>query len=723
MASVVIAAVVAGAGAAASAAIAGTAILSAALVAGASSLVLGGISRALAPEPPNTSIGSTNIKSRGIVRSVRQPITSRKVVYGETRVSGPITFFEQSDNNKYLHICIPLAGHEVEEIGEVWINDYPITDDMLDGNDIVNTGRYDGLIRIRKKLGTTSQTADADLVSETSATTDYRGQGVAYIYVRLEFNRDKFPAGVPNISAWVKGKKLYDTRDAGTRYSPNISLMGYDYISNDVYGLGASSISTTISDSSANICDEIQSTQNIDTSVSAVDASTNIISFNTELLTYQTGDQVELTGTPPTGLNTGTNYYVIVYQRKQSDDTNPRIKLATSLANAYAGTAIGFSGTSSSFTVRKNGEPRYAGGGILDTETDPQTNLEDVVSGMGGRAIYSGGEWLIEAASYATPSLTFTEDHVVSGIQVQTRLSRRERFNTVKGTYVSPLNNGQPSDYPTITNSTYITNDNGVEIIRELDQPFTTRPHTAQRIAKIELEKARQEIAFTADFNLHAMQVRAGDNVQITNSRFGWSSKVFEVTDWEIALRQDRPVIKMSLRETSSSVYDWNNGEETQTDPAPNTDFPNPFNVDPPTGLAVQSTEVATQQSDFTYEFEISWTPPSDIFVTNGGYYEVQFKKSTESTWRRSYRAEDDDTSIRVTQVDPAVNYDCRMRSVNSLGVRSSFQQLLGFSINSPSGATITLDYGLIDGTITETRDFGALTDVDEDELDFGSIV
>jgi len=110
------------------------------LLAAGSSLVLGLVSRALSPSPPKLDTQG-QFKSSGITRSVRQPITTRKAIYGEAQVAGPITFLEVSDDNKFIHIVVPVAGHEVDSIGEVWLNDYPITDDMLGGDNIVETGR------------------------------------------------------------------------------------------------------------------------------------------------------------------------------------------------------------------------------------------------------------------------------------------------------------------------------------------------------------------------------------------------------------------------------------------------------------------------------------------------------------------------------------------------------------------------------------------------------
>ena len=689
----------------------------------ASSVVLGFLQQSLSPRPngrsstPNLASGFAS-RSQGITQNIRQPITSRRIVYGESRIGGAITFIETTNDNEFLHMVLTLADHEVDYIGEIWFDDTPIADDCIDGDGNVNKGDFNGKARIRKFLGTTSQPADPDLVAETSAGASFQGRGVAYLYVRLEYDRDVYPSSIPIITAWVRGKKLFDPRDSQTKYTPNMALAANDYLTIPAdaltpgIGVAQSNVDNAALIAAANVCDEIQSTADIDDSITQADPATNIISLaniNDRTL-FQTGDQVQVAGSSlPGGLVVATNYYVIAYQRK--DDV--RIKLASTLANAFAGTAVSIA-TNGTGTITKKAEPRYHGGGVIESSGEPVDNLNDILSAMGGSAVYIGGTWRILAAAASTPAFTFDESHIIGPITVRPKLSRRDRFNFVKGVYVSPINDGQASDYPSVSNSTYATQDGGTIPI-DFDLPMTQRPHTAQRLAKIKLEKARQEIFVEADFNLHAMQVQPGDVVRINNTRFGWSNKEFEVITWTLDTREQNGAplyfVRMALQETASAVYDWNNGEETTVDPAPNTNLRSFRQVGPPTGISVQPLEVATAGGDITFEFVISWTPPSDIFVRNGGWYEVQFKESLQTEWRRSFRAEDEDTSITVKQIKPGINYDTRIRSVSDIGVRSQYNGLFGFNIFSPSGATIVLDDGFTNEAVTTFEDMGLTSD------------
>lgn len=696
------------------------------------SLALGSLASALAPKPKTANLsGGFTAKASGLTQNINQPITPRRILYGEARVGGALTFIETTNDDQFMHIILTLCDHEIEHIGEIWFNGVSIPEDAFDNDGNVISGDYANRARIKRYLGTVDQTVDPDLLAETSVDQTFRGRNIAYIYARLEFDRDVFPSSVPVITAWVKGRKIYDPRDNVERWTNNGALFPYDYLTLPpnglITGVGAAreDIDETCIIASANVSDEIVPTAEIVQNINGVDINSGILTVPgvNNRLPFQTGDRVTVSGSGlPSGLATSTNYFIIPYQRND----NPRVKLADSLENALAGVAVNLgSAGSGSAIIRKNGEPRYTGGGVVETSEDSKSVIEDLLTTTGGSAVYVGGKWIIKAASYHTPVYEFNESHLTSPITVRTKVGRRERFNLIKGVYVSPLNDGEPADYPVVENSFY-QNQDGEILPIDFDLPLTQRASTAQRLAKIKLEKHRQELFFEASFKLHAMQVQPADIVYISNERMGWSSKPFEVVTWSLTSEKVDNVplysVRMALQETASSVYDWNNGEETLVDPAPDTNLPNPLRVAPPTGLAAIPREIRTASGDLTFEFDITWSPPNDIFVVNGGRYEVEFKKSNELQFRSSYDAKDNDELITVKQIEGGVNYDTRVRSVNNLGVRSQWANLFGFNVTSPSGATLRFDDGFITDEPIEFIDEGLITDGIVQTIDEGTL-
>jgi hypothetical protein len=696
--------------------------MSAALITGGLSLALGALQYALTPSTkPPLGADAFAQKASGINRNVKQALVPRRAVYGEMRLGGSFAFIEASDDSKYLHLVIVLADHPVQEIGEVWFNGDAIPPDYLDEAGNVVAGPFAGKARVRKALGQ-ANVADPYLIGETTAGANFIGNEMAYLYVRLEYDRDVYASGIPTITAWVKGKKLYDPRDGGTRFSCNPALIAYDYLrsSRDSFvpgfGVAAADIDTTQASAAANVCDEIVTTTDLNDDIVSASDTTDAVTLvgKNSRLPFMLGDQVVAVGDSlPGGLTNGATYYAVPYQRAGT----PRLRLATSLANAYAGVVVNITSTGTGI-IRKVAEPRYTGAGTIDTSQEPGAALTDILSAMGGSAVYGGGVWRLKAAAYSAPAVSLDEAHLISGVQIRPKMGLRGRFNMVRGTYISPINDGEATDYPAVENDLYRTSDGGAVLSVDYDLPMTYRPHTAQRLAKIKLERARQEIFIEASFNLHAMQCQPGDTITFSNAQMGWVNKEFEVVQWELRSKEDGGApflyVQMSLQETASAVYDWNNGEETYTDPAPNTNLPSVFTVQPPTGLGVAPQEISTSLGDKTYEFILSWTPPPDTFVTQGGWYEIQFKPNASATWLRSFRAEDEDDRISIKQVDPIYAYDARVRAVNNLGVRSSWAGLFGFSVGTPAGASETDDWGTVLEAVDFTADWNALTGTED---------
>jgi hypothetical protein len=214
------------------------------------SLVTSWALQALAPKP---SLGS--FESRGILVNQKDAIAPFDFVYGEVRKGGTITYYESTgENNKFLHQIIVLAGHEVDAINDIYLNDEIVTVDPSTG--LVTSAPWNSKIRVKKYLGTADQTTDSELLAESAQiNANFRGRGIAYLYVRYEYDQDAFANGLPLVTAMVRGKKVYNPRTTSTAYSNNAALCVRDYIASG-YGLNDSKIDDVAFAAAANICDE-----------------------------------------------------------------------------------------------------------------------------------------------------------------------------------------------------------------------------------------------------------------------------------------------------------------------------------------------------------------------------------------------------------------------------------------------------------------------------------
>ena len=254
----VIPALVATAATAGTAYIAGTAI-TAAYIAGtfAVNLALTAASQALAPKPKQPNIGGGG--NGGIDQSktitARSSNSTRKLVYGETRLGGTYAFIESSASDTYLHIVIVLAAHELEQFTTIYFNEEALT---LSGNSVTSPTRYNNLVDIYPVTVGNVANIPAPLLALTNWTNDHTLTDQSYLYARLKFDPDAFQQGLPNISATVKGRKIYDPRTTTTVWSENPALVIRDYLTDTVYGLGATA--AEIDDASfiaaANVCEE-----------------------------------------------------------------------------------------------------------------------------------------------------------------------------------------------------------------------------------------------------------------------------------------------------------------------------------------------------------------------------------------------------------------------------------------------------------------------------------
>jgi hypothetical protein len=503
-----------------------------------------------------------------------------QIIYGETKVGGVRVYDASTGNeNSFLHRIVAFAGHEINSYQQIYLNDEVVT---LDGNgNVTSPTRYNGFVRIKSYLGTTGQLADPDLVAETAGlatdagrwTTTHRLQGIAYIYVRFQYNQDAFPNGVPSVSAVIRGKKVFNPATNTTAWSDNPALCLRDYLTSD-YGLSqpSSRIDDTLVNAAANICNQ---------------------------------------------------------------------------------------------TVE--GQKRYTCNGAFLTGAEPASIANDLLTSMGGLLWYGQGKWRMKASSWIAPTVSFNEDDLRSGISLSTRHSRRDNFNSVKGTFRGAESEWQPADYPEVSDPVFLAADNGLVNVLDFTLPFTTSSLTAQRIARIALNRNREQLTFSAAFGMRAFQVQVGDFVNITNERFGWSNKAFEVVDWTFGLTEGLDIqTQMTLREISEGVFTGVSGRVFENN---NTTLPNPFLL-PPVGLSILSGELRLVNEQVVGAVSV-------VATTNPALadrLEFQYKESNSSVFIPVGSTSDVNQSNTFEVIGISDGFfDFRVRVINYLGIRGEW--------------------------------------------------
>ena len=656
-----------------------------ALISVGTSIIGGIIGQKLAPkiDPPN--IG-TPLES-GITVTSKAPTAPYRIIYGESRVGGTIVYAETtSSTNEFLHMVIVLAGHEVDDIPTIYLGDDAVALETSsnDSNGIpiytpTSGDQYNGKLRVKKHFGDPAQLADANLVTDvTQWTTDHKISGKAYLYLKFTFDKDVYPNGVPNISAIVKGKKLYDPRATSFTASSGTVSTANNTITISSHGL------------------------------STFDRATYDINGNTAI----------------GGLSNGTLYYVIKV------DSNT-IKLATNYANCVAGTAISLTSVTGSTTQKFNfttfsdnpvlcirdylkdtiyglqvedveindtnfiasantcdetvtvtnpsgTEKRFTCNGSFQLTQTPKVIIENLLTTLGGFLIYSNGEFKVIPSAYLSPTVTLNESNLRSGISINSRVSKKELFNAVKGLYSEPANDYQPQNYPILTNSSFEAEDNNERIYAEFDYPFTNSSRMCQRLSKIQLLKVRQQISFSASFDMGAFDLDVGDTVNITNARMGFTNKTFQVLEWGFSIDGNDGSLQITanFKEIASVVYDFSTGDYSTVSSGKATNLPKSTSVSPPTAITLTDELVAYNDGTVIVKLVIELTEATDNFTE---LYEIEIKQDTDAsgtplspadTFKEIGRGSR--TKYEFLNVIDKATYSVRARGVNIYGVNSS---------------------------------------------------
>lgn len=626
------------------------------------------VARALQPKPKRPNTGAEISVDRSVV--VRSTTEPHRIVYGRVITAGLLNFFETTGSSKeYAHQLIVLAAHECNALGRVWFDDTEVG--TLDGSGNVTSGRYNGVARIQKALGTPAQTANSTLISESGGTytsTD-RGRGRAYVYLRLKRDDNAFANGLPNVRVEVQGRLCYDPRDGGTRWTQNPALIMRDILTAD-WGLKASSgeIDDSSVTSAANVCDERVTVSSYTSSAITADATADTLTFAGAEIRFGIGDGVTIasTSTLPGGLSAATTYYVI----RVSDRV---VQLATSYANAMAGVAINLSSAGSgTITLSHVDQVRYTCNGTFLRTTDPKEMLEAVAMTMMAPApIFREGLWRVYAGAWVTPSITITEADLRGDLTEQPHATRQNLFNAVRGTY-SPAFNATSVDFTPVTNATYETQDGGEQIFKDLPLPMVDNTVRAQRLAKLYLELARRSSVLVLPCKLTALRVATWDTVYVTLAVLGASAETYRVRGWKLVASEKEVGIDLTLQKEDSGAYGWTSAEGTPPNTPPDLVLPNPSVIVAPTSLVMSSGTaelIKGGDGSIVSRIKVSFTGAAE---PNLWRYELQWKKSTESTYNTVYMPADS-TVYYLAPVEDGVNYNIQVRTQAVLGPRSSW--------------------------------------------------
>jgi hypothetical protein len=297
---------------------------------------------------------------------------------------------------------------------------------------------------------------------------------------------------------------------------------------------------------------------------------------------------------------------------------------------------------------------------------------------MAGSVVYIAGKWGIYPGIWRASSLNLSDADLRAPLTVQTRLTHRDLFNGVKGTFISPTNNWQIADFPPYADPAFLAEDSNERIWQDVEYPFTTSAATCQRISKINLRRVRRQISMQAQFKLTAYQVQPMDVIAFSHPRFGWVNKTFEVTACSLVYAPDASGnslavgVDLTLHESDSTVFDWSTADENSINAPPTTILPQTQIAQPPTSLALASDEIVRADGIRMVRIIATWVQPLDNFVLNGGRIAAQYKQHADLHWIDAGSIAGDAVTATMTPVQDGTLYDVQIWSINAAGVAST---------------------------------------------------
>jgi hypothetical protein len=309
----------------------------------------------------------------------------------------------------------------------------------------------------------------------------------------------------------------------------------------------------------------------------------------------------------------------------------------------------------------------------LDTSQKIIDNVRELLKGCRGYLPYTQGIYKLIIETIGSASITLTEDDIIGGYTLSVP-TKNERYNRVIVGFVNPDRNYQVDEvqFPPIDDSglpsedqheNMKTADGGFLLEGRFDFKTITSPYQAEEMAEVILRRSREALTLGLTVSFDAYDLAIGDIVNITHSSLGFSAKPFRVMG--MTFNEDF-TIGLSLVEYQASHYTW--ATKTQQATIPTTNLPNPFTIQPPASVTLDDQLIQYNDGTVIVALDITIGASNDSFVD---YYQVEYKKSTDSDY--IIYAQGSGLNHRVLNVIDQQQYDVRVKSVNTLGVSSTY--------------------------------------------------
>ena len=208
---------------------------------------------------------------------------------------------------------------------------------------------------------------------------------------------------------------------------------------------------------------------------------------------------------------------------------------------------------------------RYQINGLIDTATPVLENAEKILNAAASWLSYDSheGKWGIVINKTGTSSASFNDTNIIGNIslggtglqdlynQVKVEFPHRELRDSADFYNISVPTSSIPADW-----TPFSLNTNEETNVLEIKYDIINEPIQAQMLGLIELKQSRLDkvIKFTTDFSYY--NLKAGDIIDVTNTRFSFSSKLFRIITINEIQEDSGPLLmEITALEYNLNVY------------------------------------------------------------------------------------------------------------------------------------------------------------------------
>lgn len=171
---------------------------------------------------------------------------------------------------------------------------------------------------------------------------------------------------------------------------------------------------------------------------------------------------------------------------------------------------------------------RYTANGTILLDQTPASIIETIETACLGQLLIDSGMFCLKVGAAYPSEFTVRPWMIKSEVQITQLKERRSSFNTITGEYVEPAIDSTQVAYAQQQDDDLLDEDEGEVNVQSQDFPLTTSSGTCQRMARILLNKNKNQTLLTFDMDIFGVKVKPYATVTLEDVVFP-GAKIYRV--------------------------------------------------------------------------------------------------------------------------------------------------------------------------------------------------